>query len=116
MNENPYQPPPQKPIADVDKPDIVSTDRAAYNLIADTLTGVNARWSDNRFQLIFVLISVALGALAMAVLALLYPSWFLPWYGGALIGAFLGLVAGIFASGLFLMVYRASRHLRGKHD
>jgi hypothetical protein len=31
-------------------------------------------------------------------------------------GAFAGLVVGVFSSGIFLMVYRAIRHVRGKHD
>jgi hypothetical protein len=35
---------------------------------------------------------------------------------GALIGGFVGLLAGLLGSGLFLMVYRGVRHARGKHD
>jgi len=33
-----------------------------------------------------------------------------------LIGSFAGLVIGIFGSGIFLMIYRAARHISGKHD
>ena len=39
-----------------------------------------------------------------------------PPIAGALGGAFIGLVAGFFASGIFLMIYRAVMHLRGRHD
>jgi hypothetical protein len=116
MHENPYQTPAREPFGNSEKTEVISKDREAYNLVTDTVTGVNARWSDNRFQLIFVLISTAVGAGAMAILAVLYPDWSLPWYGGALIGSFLGMVFGIFASGVVLMIYRTLRHLQGKHD
>ena len=35
---------------------------------------------------------------------------------GAVVGACVGLLAGLFGSGLFLMIYRAVRHVRGRHD
>jgi hypothetical protein len=35
---------------------------------------------------------------------------------GALVGGFIGVLAGLFGSGIFLMIYRAVRHLRGKHE
>jgi ABC-type microcin C transport system permease subunit YejE len=41
--------------------------------------------------------------------------WNLPWFGGALIGAFAGLIMGVFGSGIYLMVYRALQHLKGDH-
>lgn len=116
MHENPYQTPAHEPLGTSEKTEVISTDRAAYNLVTDTVTGVNARWSDNRFQLVFVLFSTAIGAVALAILAAIYPSWSLPWYGGALIGSFLGMVFGIFASGVVVMIYRTWRHLQGKHD
>ncbi len=74
------------------------------------------RWSDNKFQAVFVIISVMLAASVGAILAALNPRSGLPWYGGAALGAFAGLVIGIFSSGIFLMVYRAARHIQGKHD
>jgi hypothetical protein len=89
---------------------------AAYNIVTDTVTGVNVRWSDNKFQAIFVFVSILLASLTGAVLAALNARWNLPWYGGALIGSFAGLVIGIFASGTFLMFYRAVMHVNGKHD
>jgi len=94
----------------------MSTGRAAYNVVTDTVTGVNVRWSDNRLQAIFVFISVILLSFVGAVCAIVNAQWNLPWYGGALIGSFAGLVIGIFASGIFLMIYRAARHIQGKHD
>lgn len=116
MPENPFQASVNTP----EKKDIQSqplqADQAIYNVVVDTVTGVNARWSDNLFQAVFVGVSVALIALIGAVLALLNPSWKLPWFGGALLGGFAGLVFGVLASGFYLMLYRASRHLKGKHD
>jgi hypothetical protein len=50
------------------------------------------------------------------VLVAIKPDWDIPWYGGAIAGAFAGLAVGLFASGIFLMIYRAVRHLQGKHD
>lgn len=90
--------------------------QAAYNVVTDTVTGVNVRWKDNRFQAIFVLTSMVLASFLGATLAAINSNWQLPWYGGALIGSFAGLVIGIFGSGIYLMFYRAVRHLKGKHD
>jgi hypothetical protein len=94
----------------------VSSGLADYNIVSDTLTGVNFRRKDNAFQAVFVFFTVVFTSIAGAVLAALNAGWNLPWYGGALIGAFAGLVIGILASGIFLMVYRGIRHIVGKHD
>jgi hypothetical protein len=115
MPENPFQAPVVVVKPQVE-PNSVSSVSATYNVVTDTVTGVNVRWSDNKFQALFVFTSVVLAAFAGAVLAALNSSWNLPWYGGALIGSFAGLVIGIFASGIFLMIYRAARHIKGKHD
>ena len=116
MPDNPFQ----ASIEETEKldslPRSVDPDQAIYNVLVDTVTGVNARWSDNLFQAIFVFVSVVVVAVLGAVLAYLNPSWNLPWYGGALIAGFLGLLFGILASGIYLMLYRAGRHLKGKHD
>ena len=100
------------------KPDeqTVSAERAAYNVVSDTVTGVNVRKSDNVLQAIVVLITMVLLAVVGVILTALNRDWELPWFAGALIGAFAGLVTGIFASGIFLMFYRGVRHIRGKHD
>lgn len=116
MPDNPFQ----ASIEETEKldslPRSVDPDQAIYNVVVDTVTGVNARWSDNLFQAIFVFVSVVVVAVLGAVLAYLNPSWNLPWFGGALFGGFLGLLIGILASGIYLMLYRAGRHLKGKHD
>ena len=115
MPENPFQAP-VVVVKPQGEPHSVPSVSATYNVVTDTVTGVNVRWSDNKFQALFVFTSVVLAAFAGAVLAALNASWNLPWYGGALIGSFAGLVIGIFASGFFLMIYRAVRHIKGKHD
>lgn len=116
MPQNPYHPPDDVRDAAQSEPQSMSTGRAAYNVVTDSVTGVNVRWSDNRFQAVFVFVSVLLLSLVGAVLAVLNAGWDLPWYGGALIGSFAGLVVGIFSSGVFLMFYRAARHIKGQHD
>jgi len=116
MSDNPDRSPLKGSDANQDQSQPVAPAHAAYNVVTDTLTGVNVRWSDNRFQALFVLVSVILGSLAGAVLAALNAPWDLPWFGGALIGAFAGLVIGVFASGIILMFYRAARHIKGQHD
>ena len=116
MPENQFHNPVDAENASQEQPQSVSPDCAAYNIVADTVTGVNVRWSDNKFQAIFVFVSVVLASSVGAILAALNAGWNSPWYGGALIGSFAGLVIGIFASGVFLMFYRAVRHLKGKHD
>lgn len=98
------------------EPQQVSPGQAAYNVVSDTVIGVNVRWSDNKFQAVFVAASVGILALLGSILCLLFPNWDLPWFGGALIGGFGGMIFGIFASGIFLMFYRAIRHIEGKHD
>jgi hypothetical protein len=86
-----------------------ATGRETYNVITDTVTGVNTRVSDNVFQAVAILVCLALGAgIGAAAFEERIPA--------ALVGGFLGLLAGLFGSGIFLMIYRAIRHLRGRHD
>ena len=105
--ESPFAPPEQTTPSDAKK---------AYNVVTDTVTGVNLRWSDNKFQAVFVAGSVVVLAPLGAALAALNPSWSLPWFGGAGVGAFAGLVFGVFTSGIWLGIYRFIQHLRGRHD
>lgn len=88
----------------------------AYNIVSDTVSGVNVRWNDNWFQAKFIAWSVLFFVVAGGLLAAFNRQWELPWYGGALIGILPGLIFGVFASGIYLMIYRALQHLRGKHD
>ncbi|MFN9958960.1 MAG: hypothetical protein ACK55I_38200, partial [bacterium] len=114
MSENPFKTPEEASQADGARiPENINAVNATYNVVTDTLTGVNVRWSDNKFQAIFVFVSLLVVALIGAVLAAVNTSWGLPWYGGALAGAFIGLILGVFASGIFLMCFRAIRHLKG---
>lgn len=114
MTDNPFQSP--SDAASKHDETTTLTPVHAYNVVTDTVTGVNVRWSDNKFQAIFVLLSIVATALLGALLAAFNSRWNLPWYGGALIGSFAGLVIGILGSGIFLMFYRAVRHFKGKHD
>ena len=113
MSDNPY-----KSSVDPEEPqsEDVSSARAAYNLVTDTVIGPNVRKSDNVFQALFTVVSALVFAVVGAVLAALNARWNLPWSGGAVIGAIAGLVIGVFTSGIFLMIYRALRHIQGKHD
>ena len=116
--EDPYE---SSSVTDPDAPtaeeaDKISPGHAAYNVVSDTVTGLNVRKSDNKFQALFVLAAVVLLAAVGAIVTTLFEYWGIPWYGGAMFGAFAGLVVGVFSSGIFLMVYRAIRHVRGKHD
>lgn len=115
MSQNPYESPDASNEGSVEK-NSASTAISTYNVVTDTVTGVNVRWSDNKFQAVFVLASVVLSSLLGAILSLLNSSSNLPWFGGAIIGSFAGLIIGILASGIFLMFYRAARHIKGKHD
>lgn len=85
------------------------TGRQVYNLVSDTVTGPNLRLKDNLYQGLTILICLALGA-GIGFLAATDGLM------GALLGGFIGLLVGLFGSGLFLMILRAMRHARGQHD
>jgi fatty acid desaturase len=93
-------------------PDSANARDDADRFVSDTVIGFNTRRSDNRLQAIWIGGSMLLAACAMAFAAWWRTDWELPWYGGALIGAFLGMVFGFFTSGIYLMVYRLVHHLR----
>ncbi len=83
--------------------------RRQYHLVTDLVIGPNVRWRDNLYQAIAILIclvlGVGLGALSVA-----------DRIPGALIGGLIGLMVGLFGSGIFLMMYRALAHARGRDD
>ncbi len=89
--------------------------RDVYNIVSDTVVGLNVRKSDNIFQAKFIGITVLVLATIGGASAALNSEWNLPWFGGALAGAFAGLIIGVFASGIFLMIYRAVKHVKGDH-
>ncbi|MFN5078811.1 MAG: hypothetical protein ACK5MO_24750, partial [Planctomyces sp.] len=70
----------------------------------------------NKFQAVIVAASGVVLAPLGAALTALTPSWNLPWFGGAGVGACAGLVFGVFTSGIWLGIYRFVQHLRGRHD
>jgi hypothetical protein len=78
-----------------------------YRIVTDLVAGPNLRWRDNLFQGLFILIalllSVAVGAAFWGV-------------EGAVIGGVGGLIGGLLLSGAVLGLYRAYRHMQGKHD
>ena len=75
--------------------------------MTDTISGPNLRKRDNVFQAIFIgvclLIAVPAGAIFGGI-------------GGALAGALGALIVGVILSGAILGVYRAVRHMQGRHD
>lgn len=123
------QPSPPNPFADdpiespttgtASQPIAVTPEREAYNIVSDMVVGMNVRRSDNLFQLkvvlICMLILAPIGAIAGGVLA--DADYRLPavLFGGVGLG-FVGVVLGAFGSGIYLMIYRAARHLKGQHD
>lgn len=96
--------------------DTLSSSKAAYNVVTDTVGGVNLRKKDNQLQALFVMSATLAFAAIGAVLTACIPRWELPVYAGALIGGIGGMVIGTFSSGIYLMIYRAIRHAKGKHD
>jgi hypothetical protein len=108
MTDRPDEPGSDEPI-DAELVAPKTTGRETYNVISDTVTGVNLRVSDNVFQAVAIFVCLVLGAgIGAAAFEERGPA--------ALVGGFIGLVAGLFGSGIFLMCYRAIRHLRGRHD
>jgi hypothetical protein len=92
-----------------DPPEKPMTDRQTYNVVTDTVGGPNVRLKDNLYQGLAILVSLVLGAMIGALVVKDH----IP---GALVGGFIGILVGLFGSGIFLMTYRAMRHIRGKHD
>ncbi len=117
-SDDKHQPPPNSSATNPVDPNAEQpmTGRQTYNVVADTIVGPNIRKRDNILQAIFILAAIVVCAGVGAALAHFNPDWDLPWYGGALAGAIAGLVIGFFASGIFLMVYRAVKHSHGDHD
>ena len=86
------------------------TPEESFKMVSDTVAGPNLRLKDNLIQGIAIFACLVVGAgigAAVVVEERLV---------GAVAGAFVGLLVGLFASGIFLMIYRAVRHLRGRHD
>ncbi|HWG45074.1 MAG TPA: hypothetical protein VN688_20055 [Gemmataceae bacterium] len=97
----------QNPQAEPSKKSL--TERQAYNLLTDTVAGPNLRWRDNLFQAKVILLCLALGVA-------IGPWTMTDRLMGAMLGGFVGLLVGLFGSGITLMIYRAIGHARGRHD
>ena len=81
------------------------TAKETYNVVSDTVVGVNVRAKDNLIQGVIILFTVIIGLVIGQT------------YGGfLLLGGLGGLIVGFFGSGIFLMIYRAVKHASGSHD
>ncbi len=81
-----------------------------YNVVSDTIIGVNVRGRDNLIQFLAIAAAVILG---VGVGALVSPR---DRISGAIFGGIAGLIGGLLLSGIALMIYRAIRHASGKHN
>jgi hypothetical protein len=84
------------------------SERETYNIVSDLATGVNIRKKDNLYQLA----TIGIGLLLGAVIGFFCTSDHAP---GAIVGGFVGVLVGLFGSGIYLMIYRFVRHLQGHH-
>lgn len=83
--------------------------REAYNIVTDTVAGPNIRKKDNLFQALAIVVCLLLGVLIGYLIAKDAIT-------GVIAGGFIGLLVGLFGSGIFLMIFRAVRHAQGRHD
>ena len=102
--------PPTHPTAPPQAP-IDTSARDAYNVVSDTVIGVNLRWRDNLYQGLVILACLVIGAVVGFAIASPPDR-----IGYLIVGGIIGMIIGLFGSGLFLMIFRAARHMRGKHD
>ena len=81
------------------------TAKETYNVVSDTVVGVNVRVKDNLIQGVIILFTVIIGLVIGQM------------YGGfLLLGGLGGLIIGFLGSGIFLMIYRAVKHAFGTHE
>ena len=79
--------------------------KETYNVVSDTVVGLNIRKKDNLIQGIIILVAIIIGLVTGQM------------YGGFLmLGGLGGLIIGFLGSGIFLMIYRAVKHASGDHD
>ena len=89
-------------------PDGALSEREVYNIVSDLGTGVNLRRRDNLLQLAAIGVSLFLG---VSIGAMVVQDRLL----GILAGGVVGVLVGLFGSGVFIMVYRFICHIRGNH-
>jgi hypothetical protein len=87
----------------------VLSDRETYNVVTDIVGGPNVRLKDNLYQGLAILVCTVLGPL-IGFFAMNDRM------AGAVLGGFIGLLVGLFGSGIFIMILRAVMHSKGKHN
>ena len=100
------------------------TSKETYNIVSDTVVGVNARKSDNLLQAKIIIITIIIGAIIGGIFSQdflknvieLKDSSGKTLLTGLGLGAFAGLILGFLGSGIYLMIFRAVKHASGKHD
>jgi hypothetical protein len=115
------------------------TSKETYNIVSDTVVGVNARKSDNLLQAKITIITIIIGAIIGVifngdaeareqlpshlqhlvkepVLKVALGVVGLENHTGLVAGAFAGLILGFLGSGFYLMVFRAVKHASGEHE
>ena len=114
---NPYATP-ATGVAD-ERPQEITAGKQIYNVVTDTVGGINVRKSDNAFQAKVIcgclLLTIPIGAMLGAVYSGPSDRVASAVMGGLGLG-FIGTIVGLFGSGIYLMIYRALRHASGKHD
>ena len=109
MNQADSPSDPPKQAADQKSQEKELSKQQVFNVVTDVVVGPNLRVRDNVIQGISILVCLAIGAVIGALLIE-------EWIPGALVGGFCGLLVGLFGSGIFLMIFRAVRHMKGRHD
>ena len=115
------------------------TSKETYNIVSDTVVGVNARKSDNLLQAKITIITIIIGAIIGVIFdgnaeaSEQLPSHLqhlvkepvlkvalgvvgLENHTGLVAGAIAGLILGFLGSGFYLMVFRAVKHASGDHE
>jgi hypothetical protein len=115
------------------------TAKETYNIVSDTVAGINARKSDNLLQVKITIITIIIGAIIGVIFdgdaeaSEQLPSHLqhlvkepvlkvalgvvgLENHTGLVAGAFAGLILGFLGSGFYLMVFRAVKHASGEHE
>jgi hypothetical protein len=118
------------------------TAKETYNIVSDTVVGINARKSDNLLQVKITIITIIIGAIIGVIFdgdaeaSEQLPSHLqhlemrsedspidfslgvvgLENHTGLVAGAIAGLILGFLGSGFYLMVFRAVKHASGDHE
>ena len=115
------------------------TSKETYNIVSDTVVGVNARKSDNLLQAKITIITIIIAAIIGVIFdgnaeaSEQLPSHLqhlvkepilkvalgvvgLENHTGLVAGAFAGIILGFLGSGFYLMVFRAVKHASGDHE